>query len=417
MAEHESGTGVATRGMAPREDLAAAGPSAMRVHLVFPELPPALDGIGDHTERLAQALAPRCCVSVLTARPDAAPIPGVAVREAFSVRPPTGVRRLVESVGQDPPDWLVLQYNPFSYGRYGFNPWLPRAIAAVRKNHPAMRFGLIIHEPFVPANTFSFRIMTTWQRWQLWTLGRAADLVVCSTETWAGRFGRWFPGATVRFLPVGSNIPDAGFSRAEARSALGIELGEMVVGLFGSARRRLDLVRAAARRLVEAVPSLRVLYVGPDGARLRDAVAGVPFRDLGALPAGEVSRALRAMDLHLAPYPRGVSARRGAFIAGLQHALPSVSTYGDHTDSFLTDAAGRAFVLAPDGDAAAFADAALALAQDEARRAKMAAEARAFHGLHFDWDQIAGGLLDALGEGQPERVVDQRPTGTGLGAR
>ena len=49
------------------------------------------------------------------------------------------------------------------------------------------------------------------------------------------------------------------------------------------------------------------------------------------------------MDLHLAPYSDGVSTRRGAFLAGLQHGVSSVTTIGKHTDSLLKAEANRAF--------------------------------------------------------------------------
>ena len=59
----------------------------LSVAIVFPVLPPAIDGIGDHTARLAAALAPHADVRVITARaqPPPEPIPGVPVDHGFGI--------------------------------------------------------------------------------------------------------------------------------------------------------------------------------------------------------------------------------------------------------------------------------------------------------------------------------------------
>ncbi|MEO0856485.1 MAG: hypothetical protein AAFY55_06475, partial [Bacteroidota bacterium] len=100
----------------------------MHVALLFPTLPPRLDGIGDYTARLAAELGEHIRATVLTAQTDAAPIPGATVDVAFSKTLRKGILHVVEAVTRrfeaDRPDWLVVQYNPFSYGAYGLNPWL-----------------------------------------------------------------------------------------------------------------------------------------------------------------------------------------------------------------------------------------------------------------------------------------------------
>jgi glycosyltransferase involved in cell wall biosynthesis len=366
----------------------------MRIDLLFPALPPALDGIGDYTAYLAKALVPHGYVRILTAQRGAAPIAEVELLEAFQTTP-LGFRSLKELTGAT--DWLILQYNPFSYGRYGFNPVLPEALSALKSAQPSLRIAVMVHEPFVPLSTWRFAIMTSWQRWQLWRLGHVTDLVFCAIEPWTRTLRPYVAsGVPLVALPVGSNIPDAGFERQDARDRLSIEEGEFVVGVFGSARRLLGFIKTAVDRLTAEVHPLRVLYAGPDGAKLRAVLTDKPLLDLGPLPAEEVSRALRAMDVHLAPYPRGVSARRGAFIAGLQHGVPTISTLGDHTDPFIRLMKDSAFVLASEHDADEFAEAALGLAKDPVRCRRMAVAAREMHDRHFCWSRIAEQLIHVL---------------------
>ncbi len=371
----------------------------MKVHLMFPVLPPVLDGIGDHTARLAEALAAQgCVVKVLTAQAAWDDLPGVAVEQALPEASALLPRRLPEAIAQDPPDWLFVQYNPFSYGHWGFNPFLPMALRALKKRCPATRVALMVHEPFVPVENWRFAVMTTWQRAQLWALGRQADTVFFSITPWVRRFRRWFPDQTLRHLPVGSNIPRLPIAREEARRALGLAPDALVLGLFGGARqaRLLRFVRAAANAL--DVERLRLLYVGTGGARLHDVLGHLPLLDAGPLPATDVSRSFAAMDLYLTPFKKGVSTRRGSFMVGLQHGVATVSTRGAQTDAMLLDQDGSAFLLASDDDADAFTRHVRHLARDRARREHVAGAGRTFFDCNFSWERIAGSLLAYLDE-------------------
>ena len=376
----------------------------MRLDLLFPALPPAPDGIGDHTARLAAELARGHRVRVLTAQEAWAPIPGAAVERVQIPGVAGAGQPLARALGDDPPDWLVVQYNPFSYGRWGLNAALPRDLIRLRASgRPRVRLAVVVHEPFVPVDGWRNAVMTAWQRTQLAALGRAADLGLFSTEHWAERFEPWF--STTAHLPSGSNIPLAdGPDPAETRRQLGVEEGEVVLGLFGSAHpsRLLGHARAAVEAVNASGARPRVLYVGPHGDRVRDALgdapAGRPLLDAGRLPPEAVSRHLAAMDLHLAPFRRGVSARRGSFMAGLAHGVATASTRGEHTGPTLLQESGRSFALAPDGDPAAFARLAAGLVADPARRRAMGEAGQSLFEKAYAWPRIARRLEDALAE-------------------
>ena len=143
----------------------------MHLTLIAAALPPALDGIGDYAARLASQLAvgghDMTILTASAAAVEAAPIPGVTVRGAFDpARPGTTGRPLLDAIVADRPDWVVLQYNPFSYGRRGLNLHLPRAMAGVRARSPGTRVAVMFHETYVSVEHWRFAVMTTWQRWQ-----------------------------------------------------------------------------------------------------------------------------------------------------------------------------------------------------------------------------------------------------------
>lgn len=371
----------------------------MTVDLIFPVLPPALDGIGDYTALLARALAPHADVRVLAGPDPHDAIEGVTVEPAFTVSPPQGVRHLLTAVEHRRPDWVVLQFNQFSYGRWGFNPFLPLVVRQIKRRLPQTGIAWMAHEDFVPVTSWKFAIMTLWQRWQFWMLGRAADRIFFSIEPWAEKYQRWFTDTPVRHLPVASNIPHAGCSREEARRRLGLDPETFVAGVFGTvnASRMLPLIRRAATAMQAASDRFTLLYVGPHGAAMREAMGpDLPLLDAGRLPAREVSACFSAMDLHLTPFVDGVSTRRGSFLTGLQHSVPTVGTAGELTDALLKDADGEAFLLAPVDDPVTFERHALTLLREDDRRARIAAAARALYDGSFSFEVIAEQLLAGL---------------------
>ena len=377
----------------------ALGKSAPRVDIVFPRLPPSLDGIGDYTARFAERLASRCDVRILTAQQDATSIPGVRVRHAFSIDAPRGITSLFDVVRADPPDWLLLQFNQFSYGRWGFNPYLPITIRRIASRVPRTRIAWMAHEDFVPPTSLRWAIMTTWQRLQFWMLGRAADLIFFSIEPWARQYASWFPDTPVHHLPVGSNIPECAVSRSTARERLGFDDDQFVAGIFGTLRgsRPMSFLRRAVAAMDAAHPNLTVLYVGPDGAQLTTQhLEEAQVRDAGRLPAEDVSVHLTAMDLHLAPFTDGVSTRRGSFMAGLQHGVPTVSTQGKLTDPMLAACDGEAFTLASADNADAFAQAAVTLMHDASKRLRMGKAGKQLYEEAFAFDVIAEKFINVL---------------------
>src|SRR5581483_9395313 len=113
------------------------------IDLITPRLPPLRDGIGDYTMRLAESLRDAAAVRILTAHGINSDRGGIRIERAFSTSPITGVNALFSSVHARQPSWIILQYNPFSYGRWGLNPSLPQVIARIRRLG-STRIGLMV---------------------------------------------------------------------------------------------------------------------------------------------------------------------------------------------------------------------------------------------------------------------------------
>jgi glycosyltransferase involved in cell wall biosynthesis len=359
-----------------------------------------MDGIGHYSAFLAEVLAGSHRVSVLLGSQEEKPTPIAGVESAmvFSAAEPRSVWEVVRQVERRRPDWVVLQYNPFSYGRWGYNPYLPKAARAFKRCSPGTRFALMIHEPFVPRSNWKFVMMSIWQRRQLRLLGAAADVVFTSIDPWAKRFRPWFPGKSVVHLPVGSNIPLIPTTAAQARACLGIQEQTVTLGLFGTAAaaRLLDLVREAAQALQKQRYVVQVIYLGPHAKQVRAALGDLPVIAPGPLPAEEVSRRLPAIDIFLSPFIDGISTRRSSMMTALQHGLPVVGTRGEWTDDLLLALDGEAFLLSDVEDRSGYIGHVLNLVQDRDLGARLGAQARCLFAERFDWDRIAARMVTTL---------------------
>jgi glycosyltransferase involved in cell wall biosynthesis len=374
----------------------------MRIDLVFPAFPPSFDGIGDYTYHLASALSEDHQVRVLTAESAPTPCPGARVVTGFSLDSIRKIRLLEESIPQDLPDWVVVQYNPFSYGQWGFNPYLISTLRTLKARHPQLKVAVMVHEPFVPVESWQFAVMWTWQRTQFCQLGKLADTLFFPIQAWADIFTSWFPNASVNVLPVGSNIPNVRADRSTVRADLDLS-NRLVLGLFGNAHpsRQLPTVDLALNRLRTDGHSPVLLYIGNAGDQVRDALSGHEMYDAGPLSAPDVSRHFAAMDLYLVPFTKGVSARRGSFLTGIQHGIATISTYGIHTDPMLRESADTGVFLAPDDDPSLFANHVELLARVDHRRAQQATKGANFFSRHFTWPHIANQMVDTLDVSRP----------------
>lgn len=381
---------------------------APTIHILAPALPPAIDGIGDHSARLSAALVAAGAAVTLLGPTDVStdPVPGVVTRPTFDPAIRRSVWRVVDAVTFDRPDWLLVQYNPFMYGRWGLNPWLPAAVDAVRRRSPTTRVAIFAHEQFTPLAGVKQTAMSTWQRWQFRRVGRAASVVFASIAARVPDNVRRFPGAAVVHMPVGSNVPREPIGRDEARRRLGVADGEGVIGIFGTAHnsRLLTPVGHAIDATAAAGLRPRLLYIGPHGAAVRAALGDRPVIDGGPLSVAEVSRRLAAIDVYLGGFVDGISTRRTSFLAALDHGLACVGTTGENTDPvFTAAAAARTLRLTDSSDPHGFDGPVVELLSDSTERARMGAAASDLSARYFTWPALAGQLLAALDCAPKER--------------
>lgn len=378
-----------------------------RYALISAALPPQIDGIGDYTAYVAEELARTAEVRVLVPTgTNFLPIDGVTIVPTFAPGDPKSVSALLPALQSAPPDWVIVQFNPFSYGPRGWNPHLPAVLKQVRKALPQTRIAIMAHETAMVANSFKATILHHLHEWQFTQLVQSADVLFVSISHWADTFRQRFPRVVVRHLPVGANLPRITLSRDEARARLGIAPDRVVMGIFGQDHisRQFDWMAQAMQAAAKVEPKTQLLYIGPHYApieeKMRTALAPeeptFPMEGDGPFPLDEVARRFCALDMTLCPYADGVSTRRGAFMASIQYGLATVGTDGEHTDAILQAEDGKAFFLPPVTSQAKFTEAVVRLAQDTDLRRTMGDAGRAFYDSHFDWPVVCREMVETL---------------------
>ena len=348
------------------------------ISLLYRDRDGRVDGIGDYCERLESAL-----------QAAGAPARTLAWR----------------SGGIDAGDGaLIVQYNPFSFGRWGFAPRLVLDLILLRRRHPEIRRAVMVHEPFVPIDSVKSLAMGTWQRLQLRAVLSAADVVMVSTSSWIALLPARYRPVTA---PVGSNLPDRRDRRHDHRRALGADAGMLVLATFGTDHpsRLMDHVVAAANAVAARYERVMLLCLGSGTPALDGLDPAVAVHRPGRQSDDELASELSAADIYIAAFADGLSTRRTTLMAALQHALPVVGTDGPLTEPNLRseDVAIR---WTPTGDPQRSANAVLELADDPELRQRCGAAARELYDRRFSWELIAQIVLAALWTA-PER--DLRP--------
>lgn len=357
----------------------------MKIALVYPTFLPGQDGIGDYSLHLASELCRHADVSVhasaLATNLPQTPFP---IQKSFHLDSRSGITELLEPLSSVKPDWVLFQYNPFSYGKYGINFSLPTLYKSIRKKIPGTRIATMIHEPYVPFGSLKLSVLSLIHRAQLKSLGENSDHIFVSIEAWTKEFQTWFSRVKVEQLSVGSNIPLMEISKAEARERLEIPSDAFVVGSFGSNHpsRLFSWIEQGFEQIRAQNPKAHRLSMG----------SGQKF-----LSAEDVSVGFRAMDLYLSPFIDGVSARRTSFMTGIQHGIPTISTSGFLTDSVFHSESEKSYSLVPTESADLFVKECVRLTRDSTRRAAYSQNAKEFYLKHFDWKIIVNRLVLGLG--------------------
>ena len=373
-------TGSGHSAASATKDGTSRSSAEIKIFLAYPASDRQVDGIRDYSTRVLEQLQTDGDAAVLLRPPRGLPLGHVLVRAL-----PRHERAA-----------LVIQYNPFSWGRRGFAPWLLLALVLVRLLRPKARIVLTIHEAYPRMVNFRWLVMGLWQRAQMRILLGLAHSAVAAEAVVTARLSRVWPRCAISHLPISSNLPDERASRRVARTTAGLE-GRLVIATFTAGH--VSHLHGHVTRAVEAVAHASsqpvvLLLLGSQNLPPRE-VPGVE-RSIapGYLDEQSLAQALASADIFLGPFADGASTRRGTLMAALQHGLAIVTTTSDRTDQILVEGGALAFAAADDADG--FAAEAVRVGVDPRVREQHALASRALFDRYFSWPIVCAGLRVAI---------------------
>lgn len=300
------------------------------------------------------------------------------------------------------PDAVLWHYSPFAYGPRG----LPAGVGSFRR--AVARTGVpaagLLHEYAYPWGRRGWRgtVQASSQRLALAGVVRSLAGLVATTDErgeWL-RTRAWLPSRPVTVLPVPSNI-DASVTDSSRNG------GPPRIGLFGYSGDAAEpaLVIAAVAGIRRRQPDARLVLLGAPGpdsaaaeiwrnAALAEGI-GSAIEFTGTLAAGELSRALAALDVVVVADDVGPTARRGTLAAALAHGKAVVAVDGPATWRAL---AAEGAVALTARDPGALAETLASVIGDDARRAELERRALAFYRREAAPDVVARKLLAFIEE-------------------
>lgn len=359
-----------------------------RWQIVVGEYPPQVGGIGHYSRLVARSLAESGDeVHVWTPSPAVTVDAGVTVH----ILPDHFGPRAIAMLSRELRDGILLvQYVPHSFGWRAMNlPFCAWLHTRARKQ----ALWVMFHEvafPFGKDRPLRHNFLGVVTRFMAGVVARKADQIFVAIPAWEALLRQiTLVTSPVSWMPVPSNIPvidDPEESSAIRRRYLsdgGILLGHF--GTFGSPIA--DMLAEFTPAVLEAVSSAKMLLIGKNGTRFRDAIltrhsqlAG-RIEATGALGFDELSRHLSACDVMIQPYPDGVTTRRSSAMAALAHGRATITSSGALTESIWAET--RAVALAPAGEVEQVASLGRSLGHDESSRRRLGRAACRLYQRHF----------------------------------
>ena len=366
-------------------------------HILTPEYPPQLGGVGDYACQLASGLA-GAGEDVHVWCPGVANAPvgseAVEVHRELGAFSPSGLRAVGKKLDSLPaPRRILVQWVPHGFGYRSMN--LPFCFWLWRRSKKGDRVEIMVHEAFLAfegswrqyAAAFVHRFMTVVL---LHVVERVWVSIPKCEQLWRPyALGRRIP---FQWLPSSSNVPVAmdPESITNLRRRYAPEDG-VLIGHFGTFGKNItSLLDPLAFHILKESANVNILMIGPGSneflnrflqrhPQLQDRIYSTgPF----ASNDPELSRLISACDVMIQPYPDGVTSRRGTLMAGLNHGKPIVTTRGPGTEPLWSDS--EAVVMSDVSDLDGFVKLVRDLSSNAGKRTRMALAARRLYEEHFD---------------------------------
>jgi hypothetical protein len=311
---------------------------SVKIVFLCGSLEPGRDGVGDYTRRLACELirkAHEVAIIALNDRKTTSMYHGSQVSNEISVP----VLRLPASMTESKrfsyagdyirkfaPDWLSLQYVPFSFEKRGLPLFFNKRLKSLGKG---IKWHVMFHELWVGLYGYSnYRLKMLGLMQKLIIRQLLAALKPESVTTSIGIYKRHLKWKDVSLIPLFSNIPVTDMPLPEAEqpeSFTAIHFGSFT-GALDDFRRQVEFLTAIGEKTGRTI-CLKIL--GDGGVHKqkamdisRQALGHKNVIDCGFLTADAISSHLLHADIGISRADYALFGKSGSSMAMLEHGLP-----------------------------------------------------------------------------------------------
>lgn len=361
------------------------------------KFPPEVDGVGEYVYFFAKALRDkRIKVSVITrSNPNLVDcFENIQIYPCIKSWNTQGFREVNSLLEKIKPQYIFLQYVPYSFQRYGIPILLPLALLWWKKKTSII---IMFHE---------VRIRWLWNRpktWVVsslqWVIARLIHYQSAINFTSIEFYKKYLPSPT-HLLPIGSNIPMVEIDQShlnELRESMLESDSAPVIISFGI--RNLKLLTVAFVKLKQEFPKAVLLVFGK-GIEL-------PTQEgiicLGYQPSFEIYHYFNlgsifvVLDYSSSQGKGGSSNKSGTLAAAMASGLPVIGIKGDMNNPILKHGEN---IWLSEYNIQKLSEDLLLLAKNEELRQKLVANAKKTFEENLTWEVIAEKLLHFLSKNE-----------------
>lgn len=314
----------------------------MKFIILTKNIPPIIDGVGDHTFNLSEELIKNGHEVYIFSNDGQAP-KNSELHIIYHNYTFISTKKIIKKILAINPDCIIFQYVPYNYSKVGLPFWLINLFFSIRKRTNIINI-LFVHEPFVRIYKNLKQLLIGYcQKIILSFLTKSSDIVITSTDYYYNELKKFKKNNLVK-LPIASNIKN---NTPEHVISLGIgDKKSLTISTFGN-RKGVFFIETVAH-LERLIPNLNVNIIGKIDSNKSDEINSKinelkiksKINITGIISTDEIANLLSKTHLFYLEESTddkgrgGVSTKSGALASAFEFKIPCISKKGDLSDSF-----------------------------------------------------------------------------------
>jgi hypothetical protein len=312
----------------------------MKILFICGSAEPGKDGVGDYTRRLCGELFRKGHEAHILTLCDHKAISFTVENqkdeevEVIVHRIPLSTSNNLRSIwSQDilnnfQPDWISLQFVPYSFNSKGLPFWLPSFLNKLKGNH---KWHLMFHELWIGMDSnasFRYKCIGLFQRKIVSRFLKKIDIKVINTQSDLYKFKIAELGYNVQIVPLFSNI----IKNEELNVKRITDNLELKFCFFGSIHHGAPVVKffdelLEVLSILKEKRVLKFIFIGNCGAAIEEwknklSENNIEFEITGFVTDKEISNLLSGCQYGISTTPYILSQKSGSLVAMFDHQLP-----------------------------------------------------------------------------------------------